>query len=186
MPHVRGFVVLNTIRYLRERYGAGAHERVLATLPPAQYATFASGLREASWEPLSDLVAYMEAARRLLAPGDDELYRNMGRFSGNLARAQSATRVMVQDPASTLRMGATLWSTYYDAGRLSLTALNADETLLRVHDFPIHRPICERNGGAFEGLVTDPGRPASHRESACVAWGDPHCEYVVTWPPREG
>ena len=155
---------------------------MLAVLPPAQYATFAGALREASWEPLGDLVAYMEAARRLLAPDDDELYRNMGRFSGALARAQGTTGVMVKDPANALRMGATLWSTYYDAGRLVLKAISSEETLVQVHAFPAFRPICERNGGAFEGLVSDRDRTASHQEVACVARGAPCCEYVVAWP----
>lgn len=62
------------MRFVRECFGTGAHERVLQALPERHWGTFHGPVREASWEPVADVVAYMEAAHRLLAPDDDDFY----------------------------------------------------------------------------------------------------------------
>ena len=70
MPNVRGVAVLNAIRFVNETYGPARHDQVVAALPGARRATFLSTIREASWEPVEDFVAYLETARSLLDPED--------------------------------------------------------------------------------------------------------------------
>src|SRR5439155_3957658 len=66
-PSVRGIFVLNAFDFVCEHYSPAAHAAVIEALPARRTALTAA--REASWTPLDDLVAYMEKAKALLAPG---------------------------------------------------------------------------------------------------------------------
>ncbi len=48
MAKLRGVMVLNAMRFVRETFGADAHEQVLAALAPGVRATLVGGVREAS------------------------------------------------------------------------------------------------------------------------------------------
>src|SRR2546425_8140180 len=49
--------------------------------------TSLSAVRENSWTPLEDLVAYMETTKAMLAPGDPDFYRKMGFYGGRHVRS---------------------------------------------------------------------------------------------------
>jgi len=118
-------------------------------------------------------VAYMETARRILAPGDRLFYRNMGRFAGRQDREHRAFKVMLDDPEKAARLPATLWRTFFDVGRLEVVERGPEGVLLRVHDFPAERSLCERIVGSIEGQQD--GLSARAEETACVLRGDPYC-----------
>src|SRR5437016_179384 len=84
-PSVRGTFVLNTFDFIREHYSPAAHTMVLQMLPVPRPSL--SEARETSWTPLEDLVAYMETAKAVLAPGDPTFYRKMGFYGGSHMRA---------------------------------------------------------------------------------------------------
>ena len=50
-------MVLHAVRFVREIYGEDAHERVLKGVEPQHWGTLLGPVREASWEPVEDLVA---------------------------------------------------------------------------------------------------------------------------------
>src|SRR5439155_289943 len=75
--------------------------------------------RETSWTPLEDLVAYMETAKAVLAPGDPTFYRKMGFYGGSHMRALWVG-IAVSEPTKALRFCGTLWRTFFDAGWLEV------------------------------------------------------------------
>jgi hypothetical protein len=120
LANVRGTLNLNTVDFVCERYGPQAHERVLRSLPSRPAATFLGPVSEASWQPLEDLVAYMERARGILAPGEPGFYRRIGFFAGQRDRQTRAFSFMLADVNTAARMASVLWRSYFDAGRLGL------------------------------------------------------------------
>lgn len=184
-PNVRGVAVLNAIRFVRETRGPGRHDEVVAALPAACRAVFLAQVREAAWVPLDDFVAYMETARRLLAPGDPAFFRELGRFAGRLERQASNFGVMVADPMTAMRMGPTVWRSFHDCGRLEVETLAPLEGLARVHDFPASHAMCDRRCGAWETLVSTEQLRAEATETRCQLDGHPFCETRVLWYPRQ-
>ena len=97
---VRGITVLNTIRFVRERYGADAHDRVVATLPAERCGTFTGPLRDASWKSLEDVVAMYERAREeglkvaRIHSGDPALWGGTQEQLDRCARIGIATEVV--------------------------------------------------------------------------------------------
>jgi hypothetical protein len=185
MPRVRGQTVLNTIRFVKERHGAAAHERVLALLPAEVAATFLAQLRDASWKPLAHTVAYMETAQRLLAPQDAGWHRELGRFSGR-ATSQSGFRFLLgSSPLQAMTRSAFIWRFLYDSGRVEVTSSGPGAIVLRIHDFrPGSRAWCQRIEGFLEAVLglTEARAPAI-AETACIFCGAAYCEMSASWTP---
>src|SRR6266700_6802705 len=105
-PSVRGTFVLNTFDFIREHYSPAAHTMVLQMLPVPRPSL--SEARETSWTPLEDLVAYMETAKAVLAPGDPTFYRKMG-FYGATLWLNLWDLIVVSELLIALRLCETLW-----------------------------------------------------------------------------
>lgn len=184
--HARGVAVLNAIRFVKERYGEDAHATVLRALPSSRWGTFLGELREASWEPLEDFSAYLEAARRQLAPADAEFYRELGRFAGGLERKKAAFGIMVAEPSTSMRMGPVIWKAFFDIGELQVLIHSGREAVAVIRGFPASRALCERLRGAWEGLLATEQLEVVTDERACAARGDDRCEIGVGWRARPG
>jgi len=183
VARVRGRLVMNAVEYVVQRFGRAAHERVIAALPKQHWGTFLGPLHEASWEPAMDAVAYFETARALLAPGEEAFYRDAGRFAGRIERQVQGYQPMVKDPATAIRLGPKVWSSFYDEGRLEAIVISPTEGLARIFDFRVSPVLCERSCGAWEGLLSSPELDASTTEVCCIHRAAPHCEIRVMWTP---
>lgn len=184
-PRVRGSFALGSVRFVRERFGPQAHELVLQALPVAARASLETELRDAAWKPLEHALAYMQAARELLAPDDGQFFREMGRSAGRAGRA-SGFGVMVSDPETAARMFTVLGRAIVDFGRVEVVEHGADGLRARFHGFPTVAALCERRLGAYEELLHAPGTVVTVEETACTSAGSPYCELLVRWRPAPG
>jgi hypothetical protein len=183
MARVRGRLVMNAVDYVVRRFGQAAHEQVVAALPREHWGPFVGPLHETSWEPAADVVAYLEAARRLLAPGEAEFFRDAGRSAGRIERESQGYQPMVKDPATAMRLGPKIWSSFYDSGRMEVEVVGPREGRARIFDFAVSPVLCERTSGAWEGLLSNAELRADVSEVRCVHRGDGHCELHVVWTP---
>jgi len=182
VSNVRGTTILNTVRFVKERYGQDAHDRVVRSLPQNHWGTFLGPVREASWKPAADLAAYMEKAQEVLAPGDPEFFRDVGRMAGQLNR-DTAFVAMFRDPETATRQAPIIWRAFWDAGRLEVVSSAEREIVIRIHDFPEpHRALCDRIVGFWEGSFTAWGALSPRVvETACVLEGGRYCEMQARW-----
>jgi len=183
MAQIRGAAVLNTLRFVREQYGADAHDRVLQQVPPEHRGTFLGTVREASWEPVADLVAYMEAAQRVLAPDETGFFRRLGVFTGQHTRSTAFAALLGDDPATASRRAQMLWRSFYDAGRLEIAEKGEGWLVAHIVDFPdTRRSLCQRITGFWEGCFDEGGKRATRVvEERCALDGAPFCVMRVTW-----
>lgn len=181
MARVRGSLFANSVLYVGETYGPGAHERVLEALAPEHRRELGKHGREAQWVGYEAVVEYMEAAHRLLDPGDGDFFRKLGRFSGTRQRVAGGFAPMVKDPPTAARMAIKLWHALHDTGELRLLHADASRVLVRIVRFPARLAYCERRCGALEGMLGTDERPARVRELTCAAAGSPHCDIEVVW-----
>ena len=144
---VRGTFVLNTFDFVCERYSAAAHAMVLQMLPAS-----GTSVREGFWTPLEDLVAYMETAKAVLAPGDRDFYRKMGFYGGSHVRALPVG-IALSEQMRALRLYRMLWRTFFDAGDLEVIEACPEGAILRIRDFPSAPSFCQRLIGSVEGLL---------------------------------
>jgi hypothetical protein len=181
MANARATLFLNSVAFVRERFSPEAAARVHAALPLALQAWLDGGPRETAWRPVEDLVAYMSAARALVAPDDPGFYRELGRFAGLLDRRERGVGTLFTDVDVAARMAGVIWRTYFDAGRLEASP-DGDALRLRIHDFPARRELCERIVGSLEGQWAELQPLVA--KSACRLDGAPCCEIRVGFPGR--
>jgi hypothetical protein len=184
MVHVRGVLVLNAVRFVRETFGPAQQQAVVDQLAPEWQAAFLVPLREVSWKPLELFVGYMDAARRLLAPQDASFFRKLGAYAGRQERADSNFKIMVADPLTAMRLAPMVWRSFHDAGRLEVERVNDRESLARLYDFPPSVPMCERRCGAWQALLSGDELIAEVSETRCLRLGDACCETHTVWSPR--
>jgi hypothetical protein len=186
MPNARGSVLLNTIDFVRTRYGPGAHARVLAALPAATAAALAAEPRATGWRPLQEVVAYMEAAQALFAPGDAGFFREIGRFAGKADRDWRGVKPMLSDLPTAARMASVLWRTLFDEGEAEVLELGDAGAVLRIQGFLCRPSLCDRFSGSLEGLLAPILGPISV-ERRCLddLEGTTCCEYRLEWKRRE-
>ena len=180
---IRASAFLNSVRFVRERYGADAHERVLKALGAARSPSFHGPLRDSAWKPLAELVDYLETARALLAPEDPGFFRAAGVDAG-LETAQSGFRFLLgSDPLAAVRRAAFMWRFFYDSGKLEVVQIEERELVFRLLDLvPPSRAWCERIEGFLEGCLTAVGLQAVEvRERNCRLRGHVCCEMHVRW-----
>lgn len=175
----RGMFVLNMVDFVRETYGS-AHEKIVAALPERHAATFRDEVHESAWSPLEDVVAYMEAAKRLLAPADPDFFRKMGFFGGRHDRAR-ALGILVSDVAMALRTTRILWQAFFDTGELDVAEVGPNWATLRVRNFPARNCLCQSVVGSLEGLLSVAAVPVRVEERACLIEGSPYCEFRLNW-----
>jgi hypothetical protein len=185
MIHVRGITVENTMRFVKERHGAAAHDRIVASLAPECALSFGDTLRDAAWKPLDHVVAYMSEAQRQLAPGDGRFFHTVGRHSGHITGSSGFRFLIGSSPHTALSRAAFMWRFLYDAGRLEVVEKGPHAITIRIHDFPVTEQLwCSRIAGFLEALLEITGvRDGCVREQACRTAGSPWCEMRGTWAP---
>jgi hypothetical protein len=181
MVRVRGIAFIGAMQFVKDEFGPEAHQRVLAALPEANRATFLGPLRDAVWKPLDDLATYAGTARHLLAPTDERFYVRLGFRAGRVEREEGGFHPMVADAPTAIRLGAVIWRSLYDAGRMELVADGEGRALARIHDFPTSVALCQANCAALSGLLGSDEHPVRTEQAACVLDGAPCCEYRVAW-----
>jgi hypothetical protein len=181
MAHVRGRDLVDARSFVLEQHGAPALERVLVELPPEARSIFAGEIREVGWYPLEALDAYLKAACRILDAGSLELCRQVGRFTGEREK-EGLLRPMIETSELRARMAPTTWRMYYDVGRLEVVGDSPATAVGRILDFPATPELCMRFLGIWEGLASEPNRPAVAEEARCVRRGDPFCEIRLRYP----
>jgi len=180
MARVRGRLLIDGVGFVRDTFGADAPARVFDGLPAEARGVFHHGIREQDWYPIPVFVAYLVAAKRILAPKDDAFYRRQGRYAGE--RQKSFLGAMASSLQTQRMMAPTIWRMYFDVGRLVVVEAVPGQPTCQIHDFPTTQELCERLLGAWEGVVSAPGRPAAVREIRCALRGAPCCEVAIVSP----
>lgn len=177
MATVRGNIILSTVAFVEARFGRGANQRVLERLSPECARTFVVTVRESQRGPIEHVLAYMQVAQELLAPGEEGFFRQMGSFAGQAHRDNSAFAVMVTDRETAARMAPVFWRTLVDEGRMEVARPDAGTIVFRLMEFRSNAAFCERALGSVEALL----RASNGEHTACVLRGDGYCEFKVSW-----
>jgi uncharacterized protein (TIGR02265 family) len=183
VSRIRGQTVLNTVRFVKQRFGDDAHARVLQALPAEAAGMFLAPIGDSSWKSLPHTVAYMRAAQALLAPADATFHKELGRFSGR-ATGESSFRLFIGgDPQTAVTRSAFIWRFLYDTGRVDVVESSPGGITIRLRDFDAgDRAWCQRIEGFLEAVMEIAGaREPQVVERECIHLGAAHCEMHGSW-----
>ena len=191
MGQVRGASIMGTLRYVRERFGEDAPQRVLEATPLTQREAIADGdlLLESGWYDYLVLSHITRVADRLFGRGDLQLAREIG-------RAQAFTDVgrffkwllRLAGPKAIFGRATSVWRNYHDCGVFVVEEIGDHRAVFRIEDWSsADEIICRRVEGWMErGFELTVGTTPSIREVQHLdddAAVSPHrfCRFVAEW-----
>jgi len=180
MARVRGRLLIDAVGFVEDSFGPKAPSSVWTTLPQ-DIRGVERTLREDAWYPLEDFVAYLVAAKSLLAPAEEGFYRRQGRYAGE--RQKRFLGAMATSQETQRVMAPTIWRMYFDVGRLLVVRDSEGQDITQIHDFPTTPELCERLLGAWEGVGSGPDRQLLATETRCALKGSAFCEVKMVSSP---
>lgn len=185
MPNTKAVHLKSYKKFVLQRGGEGAFQRILEQLGPEDRALAAKTVLHNEWLDCGLWWKLLMTADRVLGKGDLQLIREIGAFDARES-LNGVYRVFLSflQPAHILVRAPLMWRQYYDTGRMvavNITDKRAEMRLVEFPGLPVNHEI-ELIGWMEAALsmtgragckVTHPGR--------CLAKGDPYCEFIATW-----
>lgn len=181
---VKGTALSSTVRYLQEKFGPEAVEKVIAGLSEADKAGIRNGVLVSSWYPFALLVAIMRAAKKEFGTRAPDIYREIGRASADYSLS-TVYKIFfkVGSPQFIIGRAATVYGNFYSSGVFKVTDSGKGFANVQITGFaePCEE-YCQRVWGWMERMLELTG---AHNIKAvhvqCCLRGDPVCLYHGTW-----
>jgi methyl-accepting chemotaxis protein len=183
----RGNALLGRLKFVEERYGRPALDRVLRTLTPEAQQILRGQLQPQGEYPPELLGALTNAIRQELAGGSDDILREMTRYRARfdvLPGGALAQHFRPGDPGYIVqRMDLCLrhnWGEGVVVRNFDLAANHVRQEVDMGGKQPRER--CTYNHvGWMEGVIEAAGGVPRIRKTRCMHNGDPVCEYDISW-----
>ncbi len=185
MPNTKAIHLKSLKKFLLERSGPGAWERVLENLTPADRHEAAQLRLPHEWFDYALWWRLITAADRVLGRGDLALVREIGSFDAR-ENLHGIYRVFLSflSPEHIITRTQLIWRQYYDVGQMKVAGIQTQRAMLRLTDFPALSQGHEQEIlGWIEGalLLTGVHHVQAVHPGPCLARGDDHCVFEVTW-----
>ncbi len=184
MGKVKGTAWISLTNFLARAEGPEAYARVLAKLAPKDAAQLQEIILPISWLEYGVYVRFLLAADLEFGHSDHALFRESSRVLAQ-ENMHGVYRIFLKvvSPAFVLSKVAQLWHRLMDPGEMRLTkeTRNSVElTLTEFPDMPLHHEIGQ--SAFMEEIARMTGlKQVSCTHPKCLARGDDHCLYVVSW-----
>jgi len=180
----KAFTLIGALRFVEERFGPQAREKLIASLDPEGQELCRRTLLSSEWIPFGVQVQVYQQADRLFGSGDLALCRQIGRFTCE-TEMSTINRIFLQFASleTWIRSAGLMWRRYYSAGALAVDGFSREGGDVLVTDFdPLSPAFCEDFCGWLERTVELSGHEVvSARHVACVLDGAPACRHALRW-----
>jgi len=184
-PGIRGAVLSSRLKFVRERGGFEARERVLARLPAEDQEILRGWIEGSAWYPFDLNRRLDDAIAAELSRGDGaRIFLEMGRASAeaNLLARERAF-VKAGDPQFLLQGAPQIYAAYYAKGRRVYEKTGETSAVLRTYDAEsVTAEDCLTVvGWHVRAIELCGGKNVKVTETRCRARGDAICEYRCEW-----
>ncbi len=181
----KGGVLLARLRWVRDRGGDAAVERVLGMLGAEDQDVLRGQILHVSWYPLDLNLRLDDAIAEVFSPGDKRrVFIDMGRASAdiNLSGPHKAY-VHAGDPQALLRSAPAIYKAYYDVGYRTYERVSDTCAVLRTFEAEDTTPgDCLTVVGWHERAIElCGGKNVKVTETKCRSAGADICEYRCEW-----
>jgi uncharacterized protein (TIGR02265 family) len=184
-PGIRGSVLASRLKFVREKGGPEARDRVIARLPAEDQQVLRSWLESAAWYPFELNQRLDDAIAQELSPDDRRrVFLEMGRASAE-ANLLAGQRKFVKDgdPQALLAGAPEIYAAYYAKGRRTYEKAGNTAAILRTYDAEsVTAEDCLTVvGWHIRAIELCGGKDVKVVETACRARGQALCEYRCEW-----
>jgi len=176
---VKGLTLKSRYKFVKQTYGKDAFQKVLPHLRPETRALFENELkiRATSWYNLEIQSDFETTVCKVLAGGDEGIFRKMGGFSVDFNESS------FKDVNQFLQMYIVIFPRYCRPGRMEVEMVSDTECYVRLFDLTSTFPNCESNiGYIVRYMEVLKLKDIKAEEIRCTKdKGVKSCEYHFTW-----
>jgi hypothetical protein len=177
-PHTKGASLRSDFKFLKHRLGEAEFEKVLASLAPADRAVLSNVLPH-HWVSIPAMGALTKAAAPAAGMSELQLAFALGAHNAD-EHLHSVYRLFLRlGPADMLfKSTASLWSNYYDAGKIRISVDEPGHKILQITEFGYKNSAwCERIFGYIDkGFTLSGNRLKKYEHPRCTGRGDAVCD----------
>jgi uncharacterized protein (TIGR02265 family) len=181
---IKGAVLASRKRFVTERFGAPALEKVIATLPESDREILRGIILPAAWYPMETQVRLDTAIVETMGRASERAFWELGRESAsdNLPRFQGAI-ARGRSPMSFLQHTPTIYRLYYGTGRREFVATSEASGTITTYDAEgVTVADCLTIMGWHERALELVGaKQPKISHPICRAKGGSVCRYDVSW-----
>ena len=185
MLNVKAVGILDCRKYITEKFGASAHDEIRALMSDRDRdIVYSNELSPLSWVDLEAVVNHAIAMDQALGIGDGQVSAAMLRELAS-QHYHGIYRIMFQSatPKEVVEKIASIWSRYYDKGRVSVEFSDDNHAINRITgcpDVPLHHEILLIP--YMEAVLTLAGmRNVRINHTRCAASGGDCCIFQYSW-----
>jgi uncharacterized protein (TIGR02265 family) len=181
---VSGLVLLARKAFVKQHFGEGAWERVLATLHPEEQEFFRGLVIHAGWYAFDIGERLDKAIVDVLGGGHMKVFENIGAKSAseNLTGVHKSF-LMPGNPQAFLAQTKTIYKFYYNTGSRTYEQTGPASGVLVTEGAETFSAIdcLTVVGWHKEALRMCGAKQVLVRETSCRAKGGPYCRYELSW-----
>lgn len=181
---VKGAVFLSRKEFVRDEYGVGAWQKVLAGVSAANRTQLEGAILSSGWYPFEINADLDRAIVDVLGRGDRNIFKKIGARSAwtNLSGAHQAF-LKKGNPQAFMAGTERIYRFYYDEGHRAYEATGPASGVITTYDAAtFSENDCLTVIGWYEEALRMCGaQKVEIIEEPCRARGGEHCRYAVSW-----
>jgi predicted hydrocarbon binding protein len=184
MGHLKGQMVISTIKYLKTLFGDENYAEVLKRMSAVSRKVIDGNIMYGQMVPLKPYIDLIRVADEHLGKGNYLLCRKIGQFVAEEG-IPKLYRVFVTtaDPMFAINRLPNFWSHMYDTGTLTTQHETKNIVTVNILDFAdLHKAYCFKLLGYFEKMLElAGGKNVKIIETVCREDGGAQCSYSIAW-----
>lgn len=180
--HLKGRSFQVRLEYVREHWGEGGLQALLASLPEWERAPL-EALDPNGWYPFRSLNALDRQIARTLAPEDPGLFERLGAQSARHRADLLGPHARLVSPHAFMTRLAEEHPQHHDFGRMTYRRLGFHEGEVRTFGFPETDEVYCRGALGFLRAAVEllSGGAVEAREGMCQCRRQPFCLFRLSW-----
>ena len=184
MPLVRGRTLVPLRAFIKETFGEGGWQRLLAEMPPPMREPLDGLIVAEAWYDRSVHVAFLESSWRLWASEVPDLGAKLGaRVARHHDRFYLRPLLKLAGPMAVVGRAAAIYREYFQGGEMAIVERREQGARVMLDDKHTPRQFCaETLPGFISELIRLAGStPVRVAHDVCRHGGAPHCEIDIEW-----
>jgi len=183
-PEVVGSVINRRLDFIKKKHGKVGLDRffqIINARMPMEEPLGPKSFKDTDYYPFNLYLDIIHASWDVVGPENDA---TKIRMEEAIAQDIGLLKFFVKwglPPDEMAKKAAEYWRRFHRLGDLTAVEIAEGKAVVRLTDYFESPDFCYTLQHYLTGLVKLTAKKASTDHSACVARGDPYCEFVITW-----
>jgi predicted hydrocarbon binding protein len=181
---LKGTVFVNLIKYIKERRGQKGVDHIFNLLKKEtpEFHIEPTELKTKEMYPELTFLKLLEIVDREFGEGDLTECYNFGYYDSHHLGVAGFFISFIGKPSTVIKKAPKSWKYYHNLGELVVTKEERGLAVIELRDYLANKVACTEILGYLKGAGEQTkAKSTSVKHTRCRAYGDPVCEFTITW-----